>query len=117
MPRTGSRAQLVHMLADGYAAALREVYGEPRAYPRDFYDDFQRLSTAELKELAAGLKPNPRGRPRSAVRRSRHSSLLAQVEAVLTSGKRRSVRGACQYVGAKAGVPAETLRKLRRVRI
>ena len=121
MPRTGSRAQLVHLLADWYAAVIREVHGEPRAYPHDFYEDFQRLSTAELKELAAGLKSKPRGRPRSALRRSRYSALTAQVDEALKSGKRKSDRGACQYVAAKAGVSAETLRKLlrsvRRIRI
>src|SRR5262245_9832648 len=111
MPRRGSRAQLIHMLADAQAFAYREVYGD-RAYPQDFYDDFQHLGTAELRELAAGISARGRGRPKGWWGR-KHSSIYARlfpaIDEALRSGK-RTERGACQFVAQSAGVCPDTLR-------
>lgn len=114
MPRKGSRADFVYRLAQHEAATWREVYGDPRVYAEDFYDGLQQLSTRELRELAEHLPSTGRGRPKGSRRLSRYTALIAEVEAVLQSQKRKSERGACAYVAAKAGVSAETLRKLRR---
>lgn len=114
MPRRGSRAQLIHLLADHEAAIRRDLLGEPRTYAQDFYEGFQTLTTAELQDLASNLAAASRGRRAGTLRLSRYTSLIADVDAILKAGKRKSERGACGYVAAKAGVSAETLRKLRR---
>jgi hypothetical protein len=64
--------------------------------------------------MAAGQSPRNRGRPK---RGSRYAALLAKVDEVLKSGKRKSVRGACKLVADRAGLGikrAEVLRKCYR---
>src|SRR5262245_33647402 len=116
MPKRGSREWLIHMLADGYAFAYREVYGDHRAYAQDFYDEFRRLSTPELKEMAAGLTPRRVGRPKAWWGRnkgSRYTPLFREVDKALASGK-RSQRGAYKFVADQNGVSEKTLRTKHR---
>jgi hypothetical protein len=116
MPRRGSRAQLVHLLADLDARAWREVYGDRYVYPQDFYESYRRCSIAELWELAVSLTPNRRGRPKSWRSRSRYQALVAKVDRVLARNVHLSVRSACSIVANRARTSPEMLRKLYRAK-
>jgi hypothetical protein len=115
MPRRGSRAQLIHLLAKVRAWQLAEVYGYHH-HAAELYEDFAQCSLAELREWASGLEPDRRGRPKSWRSQSRYQPLLAEVDVVLARNVGMSVRSACAIVARKARVSSEMLRKLYRAR-
>ena len=116
MPRHGSRAWLVHQLADLEAYAIREVYGEHRVYPEDLYDHYSHLDLDELKEAASGLNPPVRGRPKGSRRYDWvfNAKLVREVERLRS---RHSERGACEIVARLWRVDPKALRmRYRRAR-
>ena len=115
MPKRDSRPWLVHLLADHYAFAVREVYGDHRVYPEDFYFLFERYDTDELREAAKGVTSRARGR------RKGWSKPIAQqqrdweaetrlVRAVDHLRDRHSERSACNIVANKWEMDPDALR-------
>jgi hypothetical protein len=88
MPRSGSKAQLIHLLADSYAYAMSEVYGE-HLPPSAYYELFQGYDRKLLEDSAANLEPSKVGRPRRA------SSLVDNID-TLMSIHGRGVLDACR---------------------
>ena len=110
MPRRYSRAWYIHVLAMQDVWILRDGLGYD-VCARDFYPKYQPLSTVELARLAYYVKSPKRGRPDTGLN---YRALAHQVDRILKSGKRKSERGACQYVAENEGISPHMLRKVYR---
>lgn len=109
MPRQGSRAQLIHILAADEAITHAFYYGERLLPAAAFYETYQNYSTAALRELLAeyGLSPKTPGRPKRRARKSYDAELLAVVEA---HRGRLSERSAIELVARARRVHPDALR-------
>jgi hypothetical protein len=105
MPRRGSRAQLIHMLADLDARMWREVYGVHHVYPQDFYDSYRACHLEELRGWAGELRPHHRGRPRGW---RDDEALRVEIDRLRRQG--HSVRNACRLQARKTGVSVDAIR-------
>lgn len=103
MPRRGSRAWLVHLLAEGRAFAIGEVYGE-HLHPAELYENFRHYSRHELEEMAVGITSRKPGRPRQ---HWADAGLVAEVNRRL---RRHSERRACELVARLWGMNPRALR-------
>jgi hypothetical protein len=101
MPRRGSRAQLIHMLADLDAWMHREVCGDHHVYPQDFYDHYRNWNLDELRDWARQLRPRHRGRPRRWSDAIDDEALSAEIDRLRRQG-RHSVRNACRLLARRA---------------
>ena len=105
MPRRGSRAQRIHLLADLKAVAYREVTGV-QACPEDFYDHYSHTSLRLLREWAADIPPRSRGRQKGYS--GHHAKLTAEVDRLRERG--HTERSACAIIARQRRAKLNALR-------
>lgn len=107
MPRRGSRAQLIHLLAKDEAGAIAAVYGDA-VHPADLYDKYGGYSRGDLQKWAAGIGPPKRGRPRRWLEDA-DARIVAAVNRVCRE-RGYTERSACAAVARRWKVSGSVLR-------
>jgi hypothetical protein len=104
LPRTGSRAQLIHILAKDLARTHTACFGDYHP-PALFYEEFARRKTQDLVDLAKEIGgPSRRGRPR----RSLSKVPIGEIDALRSS---KSERSAIRIVASRLRIKESALRK------
>jgi hypothetical protein len=115
MPRRYSRPWLIHLLADDEALTHRAVLGDHHARAGDFYENYARFSTDDLREMAAQILARSPGRPKRGY--SIYQALVAEVEKLRARRNDLSERAACSHIANKYRRSADMLRKVYRQRL